>query len=161
MAGAAAVAAGGSVDQAAAVILTSDETIPPETAAYLAGRTDDPTIIAIGGPAALAFPDAESVVGPTRSETSVAVAERFFTEPEIVGIATGLNFADALTGGAVVGRADIGPGPMLLTEGEDPGDAVLDYLAANNDSIFAFVIFGGTAAISENAEAIMADALGF
>ena len=109
VAGAASLAAGGGTELAA-VILTSDENIPPETAAYLASRSDDPTTFAIGGAAAMAFPDVEGIFGATRFETAVMVAERFFEAPRIVGLATGLNFADALTGGTLIGRWRSGRG---------------------------------------------------
>ena len=159
VAGAAALRAGGS--ELAAVILTSGEDIPPETAAYLASRTDDPTTIAIGGGAAAAFPDVEALVGATRFETAVMVAERFFEDAEIVGLATGVNFADALTGGAIIGRADIGPGPMLLTDRTDLPDVVADYLAAHLDTIETVLIFGGTAAVAQAVEDEVNDVLGF
>lgn len=159
VAGAAAVVAGGA--EPAAVILTSDADVPPETAAYLAARGDDPTIIAVGGPAAAAFPGAEALVGATRMETAVVVAERFFPAPQIVGLATGVDFPDGLTGGAVIGRPDIGPGPMLLTDGAALSGVTAEYLDDHGDTIEAVVIFGGTAAISAAVEDQVADVLGF
>lgn len=147
VAGAAAIAAGG-----AAIILTAGTTMPSQTQAYLDGRTDDPEIIAIGGGASFVFPGRESLVGTNRFETGVAVAERFFLTPSVVGVATGANFADGLTGGAIVGRADIGPGPMLLTDGLALPGSVATYLNANTGTISAAVIFGGTGAVSQNVE---------
>lgn len=147
VAGAAAVAAGG-----AAIILTAGTSMPSQTQAYLDSRTDDPEIIAIGGGASFLFPGRESLVGANRYETAVAVAERFFLTPSVVGVATGANFADGLTGGAIVGRADIGPGPMLLTDGASLPSNVATYLSANTGTITAGVIFGGTGAVSQNVE---------
>ncbi len=147
VAGAVAQAAG-TETQPAAVILTSDENIPPETADYLASRSDDPRTIAIGGAAARAFPEVEGIFGATRFETAVMVAERFLEAPRIVGLATGLNFADALTGGTLIGRLEIGPGAMLLTDPADLPDAVAAYLIAHRDTIRAVLIFGGTGAVS-------------
>lgn len=79
----------------------------------------------------------------------------------MVGVATGLDFADALIGGAIVGRPDIGPGPMVLVEPDDLPTTVEDYLEDNSASIDRSVIFGGTAAISTDVENDIATALGF
>jgi hypothetical protein len=147
VAGAAALNAGNGTGMAA-VVLTSDETVPPETAQYLAGR-DGETVIAIGGPASRAFPDGvEAVFGDTRYTTSAAVADRFFSAPSIVGLATGADFADALTGGAVIGRGDVGPGPMLLTDPLVLPAPIQAYLSTNDATIQAVAVFGGDVAIS-------------
>ncbi len=160
IAGAASLAVGGGTAVEAAVILTSDVSVPPETQAYLDGRVDDPTIIAVGANGAAAFPDAESVTGPSRFETALAVADRFFTDPTVVGIATADQFADALSGGAVVGRPDIGPGPMLLTATGSLPASVADWLADRAGTITTVVIFGGESAVSAEVEAALAAALG-
>lgn len=79
VAGAAAAAVGDTDAVDAAVLLTSDVNIPPETQDYLDSRTGaDPTLIAVGANAGQAFPAIEEISGPTRFETAVAVAERFF-----------------------------------------------------------------------------------
>src|SRR5690606_21205513 len=102
----------------------------------------------------------ESVTGPSRFETALAVADRFFTDPTVVGIATADQFADALSGGAVVGRPDIGPGPMLLTATGSLPASVADWLADRAGTITTVVIFGGESAVSAEVEAAMAAALG-
>jgi uncharacterized repeat protein (TIGR01451 family) len=156
IAGAASLAAGGGIGLAS-VLLTDGERIPAETANYLAGVVNPPTLYAVGAPARAAFPDVPGFGSDDRYETSVAVAERFFTMPRIVGIATGAEFADALTGGAVIGRGDIGPGPMLLVDGEALTPATITYLSSNADTLVAAVIFGGEAAISPAVEAAVAE----
>lgn len=158
LAGAASGAAAAPGEPVAGVILTAGPTVPPETSAYLAAS--DAQLYAVGGPAAQAFPDAPALVGATRFETAVEVAREFFDDPTVVGIATGLDFADALTGGAIVGRVDgPGPGPILLTDPADLPAAVEAYLSANAGSIDTALVFGGTAAISESVVAEVAAAI--
>lgn len=159
LAGAASGAAAAPGEPVAGIILTAGGTVPPATASYLAAT--DAVLVAVGGDAAQAFPDAPALVGATRFETAVEVAEAFFDNPDLVGIATGLDFADALTGGAIIGRVDgPGPGPMLLTDPADLPDSVRDYLTANAGSIDTAVVFGGTNAISESVAAEVAAAIG-
>ncbi|AXV08584.1 hypothetical protein DVS28_a3912 [Euzebya pacifica] len=158
VAGAAAVVAGDSdFDQAgnvgAAVLLTDGATVPPETQAYLDGRSDTPEIVPIGSPAADAFPEEEdAIVGGDAYEVSANVAATFFDGPSAIGVATGANFADALTGGSVVGRPDVGPGPVLLTAADALPASVGDYITSINDSVGRVLIFGGTAAIESSIE---------
>ena len=159
MAGAAALRAGGS--ELAAVILTSDENIPPETAAYLASRSDDPTTIAIGGAAARAFPDVEGPFGATRFETRSWSRSASSRTPRIVGLATGLELRRRAHRWRGHRRVDIGPGPMLLTDRTDLPDVVAEYLAARLGTIDTVVIFGGTAAVAQAVEDEVNDVLGF
>ena len=161
VAGAAAAAIGDSGMVEAAVLLTSGADIPPETQTYLDGRTGaPPTIITIGALAAQAFPAAESVAGPSRFETSVAVAQRFFDAVTIVGVARADDFADGLTGGALVGRPILGPGPILLTATDTLPDAITAYLQSQAGNVTRALIFGGTAAVSSNVEQQVGAALG-
>ncbi len=144
----------------AAILLTSDITVPPETRDFLARQVTPPTVIAIGAAAATAFPDAEAVSGPTRFETAVAVAERFFETPTAVGIARADAFPDGLSGGALVGRPIVGPGPIILTASDALPSAAEGYLTTNADTIERALIFGGTAAVDAEVEMAIAAALG-
>ena len=92
------------------VLLTAGSKLPPVTAAYLAAHPG--TRYAIGGPAAAADPTAQPVLGADRYGTAATVAATFFPTPTTVGIATGLNFPDALAGAAQLATAG---GPLLLT----------------------------------------------
>ncbi|TML56999.1 MAG: hypothetical protein E6G17_13630 [Actinobacteria bacterium] len=104
-AGAAAAKAG------AAVLLTNGSTMAPATAGYLDAHRGDKRF-AIGGPAAAADRGATAVVGGTRFETARKVAEAFFPGATEVGVASGVNFPDALGGGADAGRRGA---PLLLS----------------------------------------------
>jgi uncharacterized repeat protein (TIGR01451 family) len=132
-----------------AVLLTADNVMPGETQSYLAGRPDNPDLFAIGGPAASAAPSATPVVGASRFDTSVQVATQFYSNPSAVGIATGGQFADALAGGALMGKLG---GPMLLTGQNTLPPVVKTYLENNATNIDRAIIFGGTAVVSSSVE---------
>lgn len=134
-------AAAASVD--GVVLLTSGAQVSDELASYLARHRDTPRI-ALGGPAARAVPDAETLVGTTRYETAVAAARRFFPESDVAGIASGSDFPDALSGGPHIARQ---PGPMLLTVPTDLPAATRAYL--NELDTPKVYIYGGPSAIDD------------
>jgi hypothetical protein len=94
------------------VLLTAGPTLPPSVATYLQGLSS-PTVYAVGQAAHLADPSAKAIVGGDRFATAALVSANFFTDPTTVGVATGLNFPDALAGGAFMGYEG---GPILLTQ---------------------------------------------
>lgn len=126
-----------------AVLLTGSGTPHPALDAYLTER-GDADVVAVGGPATTAYPDATPVTGATREETAVAVARAFFDGPAIVGVARSGDFADALAGGPRI--AALG-GPMLLTSTGSLSPAVAAYVCEVGAT--AGVVFGGTAAVSD------------
>jgi hypothetical protein len=135
VAGAAASAVGDGTSVQAAVLLTSGADVPPETAAYLDGRTTSPELIAIGASAGLAYPAAEQVSGANRFLTALAVADRFFSSPTVIGVARADDFPDGLSGGAVVGRPEIGPGPVVLVSTDALPEPVRTWLVDNAGTI--------------------------
>lgn len=137
-AGAAAARAGG------VVLLTAGERLPEVTANYLAGH-EGVARFAAGGPAARADRQARPLVGLTRFETAVKVAQAFFTDPRVVGVATGHAFADALSGGAHI--AALG-GPLLLAQPHQLPGEVDAYLSGDGQTATGAVIYGGPAALS-------------
>jgi putative cell wall-binding protein len=146
-------AAAGNVD--GAVLLTSGADMAPETAAYIEAHPVE-TRTAIGGSAAQADPDATAIVGANRVATAVMVAESFFPSPAVVGLATAGDFADGLTGGAMVGRLG---GPILLTDGAALSAEVRTYLEDNTDSIMTAYIYGGVEALSQDVQDEVEDVL--
>jgi len=151
-----ALAAGAAGERAgAAVVLTDGRQMAPETAGYL-DRRPDTERFAVGGPAAAAAPDANPIVGATRFETAIAVADAFFDAPTAVGVATGASFPDALAGGAQIGALG---GPMLLSAPDELPLSVRDYLAVNNATIERGILYGGPAALSDAVQAAVAGAL--
>lgn len=152
-----AVAAGAAAGfNGGAVLLTTGDAPHPAVDAYLAERTDDPALYAIGGPAARAYPGAQAVQGGSREDTAVAVATTFFPDPQHVGVARRDAFADALAGGA---HSAARGGPVLLTSTTDLHPAVADYLCANNDSIGLGTVYGGPNAISDQVVLAVEDRL--
>jgi hypothetical protein len=129
----------------AAILLTQGATMPASVATYLQQHPPTSTY-AIGGPAAAAAPSAIPVVGSDRYDTAVKIASTFFSFVDTVGVASGVNFPDALAGGAAMG---IGDQPLLLT---DPAalPAVVSTYLTNAQPSEAFV-FGGSAAVSDAA----------
>jgi hypothetical protein len=137
-AGAAAAAAGG------VVLLTDGSAQSAPTAAYLAAHSSA-TRYAVGGPAAHADPQAKAFVGSDRFATSVLVAQAFFPTPAAVGLASGLAFPDALSGGSV---AAMNHGPILLVpSGGALPSSVASYLATAQSSATSAWLFGGTSSV--------------
>jgi hypothetical protein len=131
-----------------AVLLTSGTGQAAATASYLAAH-NPATRFAIGGGATAADPSATSVSGPDRFATSSAVATRFFPAPSVAGFATGLDYPDALAGGARMGSLG---GPLLLVNPDSVPPPVAAYLQANASSLGSGPggeLFGGTSAVSE------------
>lgn len=128
-----------------AVLLVNGSVPHPATDAYVAGHPDA-TLFAVGDEAATAHPDATAVTGTDADATAVAAAERFFETPTVVGIARNDEFPDALAGGAHIARAG---GPILFTPQDAVSAAPSAYLCAHADTIGSFVVYGGTAAISD------------
>jgi hypothetical protein len=135
------------IAEGAAILLTNGSTQAPETAAYLSAH-QGVIRYAIGGPLAAfgADPTAIPVFGQDLYGTSAAVADEFFDNPAVIGVATGTTFPDALGGGvfmATGGRS----GPMLLVKPTLPIPAPIgDYILALSDVQVAWV-FGGPLAI--------------
>lgn len=102
-----------------AVLLTDDTAMPAVTADYIAGRINGHSLTylaAVGGQADKAldgdgFGSYEKLGGADRYATSYNVASHLFSGFTAVGIATGTDWPDSLSGGALKGRYD---GPLAL-----------------------------------------------
>jgi putative cell wall-binding protein len=127
------------------VVLLSVGTAPSAATTQYIQSHPGATVYAVGGQAAAAYPNATPIVGATRYETAAALAQRFFPSPTVVGIATGLNFPDALSGGAAMGKLG---GPLLLTDPNTLSTATQQYLTAHKSTIKTEYVFGGDAAVS-------------
>jgi putative cell wall-binding protein len=138
-------AAAANVPGGASILLTNGTSMPPETAAYMAAH---PPVahFALGGPAAMADPTATPIVGADRFETSVKVANTFFNNPVVVGLAYGFNYPDALAGGTHIGAKH---SPLLLTDTNSLPATVNGYLTAKKTSINSGYGYGGPVVISD------------
>lgn len=155
--GAALVAGPAAAENNGAVLLTAGSNPRSSTTLVLSQTTVPATTV--GAQAANAYPDLSTVGDGDRIRTSIAVAERFFTDPVVIGLSRADNFADSLGGGAHVatGIAALGRagGPILLTPTGNLDAGVSSYLCAEAASLKTVFIYGGVVAIS-NATAIAA-----
>lgn len=85
----------------------------------------------------------ERIKGTSRYETSIAVAEKFFANPEQVVAASATNFPDGLCGGPVAYYRNT---PLILTG--DNTDPAAIYLL--NAGISSGKVLGGEGAVSES-----------
>ncbi len=173
-AGAAAGAINAHGGKNAVVLLTNDTTMPPATVSYVAplntrtvlnpDKTKPANFIeldSIGKQAELALggqwipPDFNSgsyqaFSGIDRYQTSYLVAQHFFGSTGSAGLATGLNWADALSGGALMGTLD---GPMLLiSPTAGPTGQTAQWLAQNSGQLDKALIFGGNGAVAASVD---------
>jgi putative cell wall-binding protein len=159
---AAGTAAGATPDTV--LVLTNGTQMPSATTGFLhqwAGTPAGANVYPVGGAANTAAKTLgmnvpagnlklNGLVGATRYETAALVAHQFFGAtgtPHMYAVATGTNWADALSGGAAMGTLD---GPLLLTEPTSLAPATRGFLNAEQagGSIEVGVVLGGTAAVS-------------
>jgi len=160
---AAGTAAGATPDSV--VVLTDGTNMPAATSAFLhqwAGGAAGANVYPVGGAANTAAKTLGAVVpggnlklntlvGADRYGTAALVARQFFGStgtPHVYGVATGVGWADALSGGAAMGSLD---GPLLLTDPNALSGATSGFLhdEAAGGSVDLGVVFGGTAAVSQ------------
>ena len=120
--------------------------------AFLAKYADNPFTI-IGGTAAVSrelendltaiVGSTERIYGNSREETSVAIAERYFRDPDCVLIAYSRNFPDGLCGGPLANAMNA---PLLLINSKKEAPAA-GYVDENG--ITKGIVLGGTAAVSD------------
>ncbi len=136
------------------VLLTGKSSIPASVAAEL-DRLNPRKIVVLGGPGAVANAvlskalsytsgGVSRLAGPDRYATSAAVSKATFSPGvDVVYIANGTTFPDALSGAAAAGVVG---GPVLLTAGSTLPAAVASELARLKPT--KIVILGGPAAVS-------------
>lgn len=155
VAGAAAAARGGAV-----ILVTTDGvTRDPAAEDYLVAALPRARAYAVGGGGVNPYAGdgrlTQTVSGTGREATAVAMAEVFFGEERVIGLARrGLagddadsSFADALTGGPHV--AALG-GPMLLTDGARLSPVTAGYVCRREAELTGAIVFGGLAAVGTN-----------
>jgi hypothetical protein len=96
-------------------------------------------------------------VGTDRYATAGDVAQKFFTAPTTIGIASGATFPDALAGGAEL--ATIGA-PLLLTAPTGLPTPTSTYLTGVKQTATAAQVFGGTTSLSAATQQAIQQALG-
>ncbi|MEU4566505.1 cell wall-binding repeat-containing protein [Micromonospora sp. NPDC023956] len=151
----------------AVVLLTLDEVIPPGTKAFLDTLPKDVLMLygigKQGGTAAYSYdpvgPGVRGVWGSTRYETAYLTAVEFFEGQRYTGFATGTNWPDALTGGALMGTLG---GPLMLTPGTDAnlGADAVSLLRETSGSVHTGLVFGSPAVVTSAQQTQVGTALG-
>jgi len=140
-----------------AVVLSNFTTFDPNTAAYVTSKlhaTGDHDVAAIGGQATAAMGTIRGsaglfdfTYGMNRYETAAKVAKAYEpagkTAP--IGVATGLLYPDALTGGAYMATIN---GPLLLTDPKTLSDFTGAEIADVAKTTPSVTIFGGEKALT-------------
>ncbi|WP_370364525.1 cell wall-binding repeat-containing protein [Catenulispora sp. GP43] len=146
-------------DAGGVVVLTNDKAMPSVTRAYLQKyasqlqrQNGTVTAWAVGGQALAAYDTLPGVWyrvdvhGADRYATSLKLATEFFGGGQpAFGVATGANFPDALSGGALMGAVG---GPLLLVNpavGLSPADAA--YLSLSHETLQDAYVLGGLSAL--------------
>jgi putative cell wall-binding protein len=140
------------------VLFTQGAIMPSATKEYLAANATA-EVFAIGGAAAQAAsttPADHQLVGTDRYQTGTKVASYFFSKPDMVTLASGQNFPDALSGGAFASLLD---SPILLVQRDVVPAVVTSYLKANETSISASALVGGAGVVNEDVQFSIEDIL--
>ncbi|MEU9505659.1 cell wall-binding repeat-containing protein [Micromonospora sp. NPDC048170] len=136
----------------AVVVLTNDGLLPDATRNYLDALPDQSDIYGVGlwGDIATRPYNGIPLAGADRFETALLIAWSFFGGQNHIGVATGMNWPDALAGGALMASLDA---PLMLTPGNAPavGDAVIELSDEMSGSVQTGLIFG-SAAVVNNAQ---------
>jgi hypothetical protein len=135
-----------------AILLTDGPVLPRSVREYLAKHAAEAEVYAVGGPAiaAYAVPKPYQLSGANRYETATMIAREFFEDPELVGLASGENFPDALVAGTGIGRYG---GPLLLIQPNAVPQSLSKYLTEVRETVRDVWVFGGEAAVSSKAAA--------
>ena len=99
---------------------------------------------AVGGQAARALPSATPLVGANRYATATTTAEALVPGATFVGMASGVNFPDALSGGV---HTVVRGGSLVLTHPDTLPQATRDHLAATEP--WNVQVYGGLGAVGQ------------
>lgn len=142
------------------VVLSDDKVMPAPTLNFI-HAVPQHTVFAVGGPAVTALSSvrvpATTVKGDDRFITAALVAQRFFGGTQVVGIATGYKFPDALAGGVLAGSVG---GPLLLTGPTALPSETADYLRTASGSVNDAIMFGGPEVLDEGIQYQVGDLIG-
>jgi putative cell wall-binding protein len=135
------------------ILFTESQALPAATGQALTAQKVSSTIV-VGGEAVVAplvynqLPGAERYAGANRYATATAIAEGLKFNPNRIYLATGLNFADALTAGNLAAHT---LSPLIMVDQTVP-QASADYLTKQQGTISELVIVGGEGIISTEQE---------
>ena len=147
----------------ASVLLTNGTSVPAVVRSYVNGRATITTIHSVGGNAAQASgvfgtrASGNSIVGSDRYQTSALTARTFFAAGAYIGYASGENFPDALTGGAMMGSIWE---PLVLVRPTTVPTTVRAQAMTYRAGTDAVVVFGAEGAVSAGVQAQLVAAAG-
>jgi hypothetical protein len=157
-------------DEGNAILLSNGTTLDAGTKAYISAAqrkngAADPAfhLNAVGGAAVTATKylggQSHVLMGEDRYLTAAAVAQRFAADMPVTqfGVATGTQFADALTGGAYMANANE---PLLLTQPTYLVQPDYKVLQTMRSQLSQVTMFGGQAALSKPVMDQIAGAVG-
>lgn len=133
------------------LVLSDGDKVPAALAAYLA-KNPSTTVIAVGGPAARAFPNATSYKGADRYSTAAALATAYPPAGIVAGIASGLRFPDGLASTTFLARRG---GVLLLVAPDAVPQPTQAYLTATR-SITTTQVFGGLNVVQDTTRRALA-----
>jgi putative cell wall-binding protein len=137
------------------VVVTELQRLKPQRVVILGGTA----VVSAGVAAELAAITNKPVhrwAGANRYATSVAVSQATYHSTDVVFLATGLNYPDALAGGPAA--AEWG-GPLLLVGTTSVPAVVMDELRRLDP--YYVVILGGTGVVADSVSAAIESGLGF
>ncbi|PYZ96232.1 hypothetical protein CR205_17895 [Alteribacter lacisalsi] len=140
------------------ILLTRADSLPEATEEALVNLGVEETLV-IGGDTVItdqvkaALPDAQRLGGSTRFYTNIAVLEHFSFDTDHMYVATGTDFADALTGAALAARNNSG----VILVGSALRDVTQGYITA--EEVKLLTLFGGTNVIDEAIEQDLREAI--
>ena len=132
------------------ILLTDTDNLPASTKQALSVRKASSSIV-VGGEGSVSdnvyeqLPSPTRIGGQNRYEVAANIVEKLGLNTQKAFIATGLTFADALTGSVLAANQDA---PILLTDSSTlpaPIKNIITEKAINN-----FTILGGLASVSQN-----------
>ncbi|MGD7024743.1 Ig-like domain-containing protein [Rossellomorea vietnamensis] len=132
------------------ILLTKTDSLPAATSSQLNGKTKT---IVVGGEGAISKKVLEGTPGPkriggtNRFETAANITKELNLSTNMAYIATGRNFADALTGSVLAAK---GQAPVLLVEQNSVPAPIYNLIQAKD--IPSIGILGGKSAVSEEVE---------
>ncbi len=152
------------------ILLVEANTIPQVVRDYLAKL--QPSKVYIGGGSAVISLNVESTIkqvspnsqltriqGTDRYDTSAKIAKFFFPTSNLITVASGISFPDALSGSVLAAK---NKSPILLIDqsGSVLPEPLLSYLSSNeNKSNLDFLILGGEGVISNSQAGLLSQSL--
>lgn len=134
------------------ILLLNNKEITEEQRVFLEQHAGNQYYI-IGGTGAISaemeemisqYGPTERIAGKTRYETSVKLAEKFFSNADVAVIASAKNFPDGLCGGPLAMSKNA---PLILTaDGKE--DVAVEFMNKNNIGVGA--VLGGTGAVGDD-----------